>query len=99
MKRTIKAINLLTVAICVVAIIVLCAFIYKMHFNGIDSKEKIMAILSFVLLIPILVCQASNTALEGRYRRKTYIAISVITLIFGNVISGILMLNRAKKDY
>ncbi len=99
MKKAIKTINLLTVLLCGVAIIVLWICIYKMHLDNSDAKEKIMAIFTFVLLIPILVCQMSNTALEVRYRRNTYIIISVITLIFGNLISGILMLKIIKRYY
>ncbi|MBQ8426771.1 MAG: hypothetical protein IJX16_03300 [Clostridia bacterium] len=102
MKDTIKLINLLTIVGCVIAIIILFITIgFLNNFPGEDVIAKRRALIALLLLVPIMVCNFANGRLEKTHHRKGKIFVAILTLLFGNVVSGILMLRISdpKKHY
>ena len=93
MKSIIKRINLYTIIACVLAIIGLFISILLLdNLPGQDEIAECRAIIACVLLVPILVCYYANKKIERVHRNKMLFRTAIITLIFGNVVSGILML-------
>lgn len=93
MKSIIKRINLYTIIACVLAIIGLFVSIVLLdNLPGQDEIAKRRAIIASALLVPILVCYYANKKIERVHRRKRLLPTAIVTLIFGNVVSGILML-------
>ena len=97
MKRIVKKLNMATIVICVVTILGL--FISMCKANEFEREKTIIkAILALVLLVPILVCHLANNKLETVYCKKRIIFMAIITLLFGNIISGILMLSMNEME-
>lgn len=93
MRRVIKLINLFTIIACVITICVLFISIALLtNAPGEDVIAKTRALIALVLLVPIIVCNFSNRKIERLYGRKNIIPIAILTLILGNVVSGILIL-------
>lgn len=107
MKKVINIFNWLTVVICILIIIFVIVFSIFLGLsqgkNG-NSLASIFAIISFVffcipLLIPISVCIISNYQLKKAKERNEIKIMGIITLLFGNIVSGILMLCLEDKDF
>ena len=56
------------------------------------------ALISLIYLIPITVCSIAIIKLNNVSTKKELTAISIITLIFGNIIAGIIMLTINDED-
>lgn len=97
MKTAIKVLNILTVIGCVIGGIILmwssCVVGDMLASEGYGSLG---AGLGFVYLIiaaiPAIVCLIANSKLNSATCKSDLTVIAIITLLFGNFISGILML-------
>ena len=107
MKIAIKIINWLTIILSIIMIILAIAFIIMLG-SSINTEMGlwIFALFfaqllpySFSLIIPIIVCLISNHCLKKATCRKDVKVIGIITLILGNLISGILMLCLEDSDF
>lgn len=87
------------IASLVFLIISLCAngisFILALTLIGANSS---LGFINSFFIVPISVCTAAITQLNKATTKKDLTAISIVTLIFGNIIAGIIMLTMNDED-
>ena len=100
MKLAIKILNWLTIIIGLVITLSLSVFGIIISINAMKNslfyyeviKGFILLVLAILFLIPSIVCFISNYQLKRVKTRDNLKVMGIITLLFGNLISGILML-------
>lgn len=97
MKTAIKVLNILTVIGCVLCGIILlwssCAVGDILATEGYGSLGAGLGFFYVAIsAIPAIICLIANGKLNKATCKSDLTAIAIITLLFGNLISGILML-------
>ena len=101
MKSTIRIFNyitmLISVLVAVLALFVGCSYVGA----RLDSDLGLFAGLglAIVCLIPTGVCLIANGKLVEAKSKKDIFTWSIVTLILGNIVSGILMLCLKDEDF
>ena len=97
MKTAIRVLNILTIIGCIIGAVVMilygCVMEKELSAVGADGLGGTLGIiLAFVMLIPAIVCAIANSKVSNARQKSELTAIAIITLLFGNFLSGILML-------
>ena len=100
MKTAIKVLNILTIIGCIIAGIIMmmssCAIGNLIASSGLHGYKSIgegLGFLGFIIIaIPAIVCLIANIKLDSAFYKSDLTGIAILTLIFGNFLSGILML-------
>ena len=101
MKTVAKVFNWLTIGFC--SFFTLIFFLFAILFFLIEDGAAfpagiIFIIYSFFLIPPIIVCTIANNKLKTALSTKDLLPIGIVTLILGNMISGIMMLIMKDED-
>lgn len=101
MKTVAKVFNWLTIGLC--SFFILIFFLFAILFFLIEDGAAfpagiIFIIYSFFLIPPIIVCAIANNKLKTATSTKDLLPIGIVTLILGNMISGIMMLIMKDED-
>ena len=107
MKTVAKIFNWITIIFTSIFLLLLLvlAVIMALRFNDSTNITDLLLALFFVLLygvlllIPLIVCLISNKYIKKAKSRKDIKVIGVITLLFGNLISGICILLLDDQDF
>ena len=107
MKIVAKIFNWITIIFCAVSFVLVVAGIIILGILAKYSNEMLtvfyLAVLLFPTviptLIPIIVCAISNRKLKKATCKKDILVIAIITLLVGNLISGICMLCMDEDDF
>ena len=101
MKTAIKVLNILTIVGCAIAMVIIlfssCAACAEMPEYGSVIGGAIF-LYEILLLVPIIVCAIANSKVANAYSKSELTGIAIITLLLGNLISGILMLVITDED-
>ncbi len=100
MKTAIKVLNVLTIIGCLIGAVVLfingCSTMNMLSDLGVSEVGDIIGplycVLAIVMVIPVIVCGIANSKLASARCKSDLTGIAIVTLILGNLISGILML-------
>ncbi len=98
MRKAIKIINIITMIVC--ALVIFGSFV-NCWVSFIKTNEEIPLfkfIPTLLLLIPIVVCNLTNEKVEFALSAREFKVFWLITLIGGNIISGLLMLYLYKAE-
>ena len=101
MKTVAKVFNWLTIGFCLFFILIffLFAILFFLLEDGAAFPAGIIFIIySFFLIPPIIVCAIANNKLKTATSTKDLLPIGIVTLILGNMISGIMMLIMKDED-
>ena len=101
MKIVVKVFNWITIGICSLLIFMFIMFsilLFLIDEEGMFIGGIIFLIYSMLLILPIVVCSISNYKLKTTKTQKELVPIAIVTLILGNMISGILMLIMKDSD-
>ena len=103
MKTAIKVLNILTMVGCIIGAVVMLLYgcVLEDAFSEIEIQgagSTIGVILALLMAIPAIVCGIANSKLSKAQFKSDLVGIAIVTLIFGNLISGILMLTINDND-
>ena len=101
MKTVAKVFNWLTIGFCLFFILIFFLFailLFLIEDGAAFPAGIIFIIYSFFLIPPIIVCVIANNKLKTATSTKDLLPIGIVTLILGNMISGIMMLIMKDED-
>ena len=100
MKLVAKIFNWITVGLSafVAVMFILVAVIFTVAMPEGFVLGIIYGIMAIPCIVPVIVCIISNVLLDKAKTQKELIPIAIVTLILGNMVSGILMLVMKDED-
>ena len=101
MKTVAKVFNWLTIGFC--SFFILIFIMFSILFFLIDLEDMfiggiVFLFYSMLFILPIVVCAIANNKLKTATSTKDLLPIGIVTLILGNMISGIMMLIMKDED-
>ena len=100
MKLVAKIFNWITVGLSafVAVMFILVAVIFTVAMPEGFILGIFYGIMSIPCIVPVIVCIISNKMLDKAQTQKELIPIAIVTLLLGNMVSGILMLVMKDED-
>ena len=100
MKLVAKIFNWITVGLSafVAVIFILVAIIFTVAMPEGFIFGIIYGIMAIPCIVPIIVCIISNVLLNKAKTQRELLPIAIVTLLLGNMVSGILMLVMKDED-